>query len=583
MKVRRLLVRHFRGFEEVVLTPSGHVALVGEPGAGRSDIIEALERVLWAESTRLRAATDLDFFERDTATRAEVEVVLGDLGDDVEQRFFDHLELWDHERKDIVADLGDPELADRALHDLVVRLCYRIRWNPEEEQPEHWVDYPKSSLPEAEVFVRVPRGEREAIPFAGRTAGQPLDLKARGVFRRLVEQTDGDDFGSALEELQNRIEEVASGFSRTAQISGVLESVLEAARVPLGLGSRAASEVIRFLPEGGSLAGLLRSLGPAADLGDGGGLIPLHRHGSTVAAIIAAAQSLAAAGNSGIAVFDDFGEGLNAAASQHLAASLRRTVGHVWLSTRRPHVVEAFEIDELTRLARSGSGHRVAYCGKRPVTRPERLAARHLSTQLLPAIASRAVIVVEGPHDRSALAALARRLHDEQGIPLPAAHGITLLDAGTADASGGTTGVTRLTRLARHLGFRAVALMDHDGPGEQAEHELAAAIAEADAVVRLPPRHAIEKALVAGLPEAVVRAATNEVAGAFRVAAPREVDLLSGDDLLAAVAKFLKQSGGLHAQFVEALPADHLPPLATRLLDEAVGAANGAKSGHIQL
>jgi putative ATP-dependent endonuclease of OLD family len=583
VRVLRLTLRHFRGFEKLTIRPSGHVVLVGEPGAGRSDVAEAVERVLWADSLRARTPSDLDFFRRDKSKRAEAEVVLGDLGVMLEQQFFDQLELWDREDKRIVAELGDPELIDRDKYDLAVRLCYRIRWNDAEDLAEHWVDYPKSSDPDAGIESRVPRSEREAIPFAGRGAGKPLDLGTRGIFRRLVEQTDGDDFATALEDLESQIEDLAGEFSQTTQISTVLEQVLKEARLPLGLGSKVASDVVRFLPEGGSLGGLLRSLAPAIDLADGNDLLPLQRHGSTVAAILTATQSLAAIGSVGIVVVDDFGESLDAASSNHLAAAIRGAVGQVWLSTRRPHVVEAFAPDEIVRLARVSGGARQVFYGKAPATRPERLAARHFSTQLLPAIASRAVVVVEGPHDRAALSSLARRLHSEQGVALPSARGVTLLEAGAADASGGSSAIPRLTKLARALGFRTVALLDHDGTGQQIDAELEAALTDADAVVRLPHRCAIEKALLTGLPDDVIRVATEEVATGFGVAVPPGLADLTGGLLATAVAKFLKQSGGLHAQFVDALPSGQLPPLAIHLLKAAVDAAIGGHDGLRQL
>jgi putative ATP-dependent endonuclease of OLD family len=98
VRILKLEIRHFRGFEAATIVPGGHVVLAGEPGAGRSDVVEALDRVLSPDSTRGRLPTDLDFFRRDTSRRAEVEAVLGDLGEELEQVFFDHLDVWDHER-----------------------------------------------------------------------------------------------------------------------------------------------------------------------------------------------------------------------------------------------------------------------------------------------------------------------------------------------------------------------------------------------------------------------------------------------------------------------------------------------------
>jgi putative ATP-dependent endonuclease of OLD family len=51
MKVARLRLQRFRGFENMVIVPAGHAVLVGEPRAGRSDTIRALRRVLNPRST----------------------------------------------------------------------------------------------------------------------------------------------------------------------------------------------------------------------------------------------------------------------------------------------------------------------------------------------------------------------------------------------------------------------------------------------------------------------------------------------------------------------------------------------------
>jgi hypothetical protein len=103
MEIFEVCLRRFRGFEHLRVQPVNHVALIGEPRAGRSDLIEGLRRVLVSDAVRYTTPSELDFWMLETGERVEVEVVLGDLGADLEQDFVDHLEAWDVEEGALAA------------------------------------------------------------------------------------------------------------------------------------------------------------------------------------------------------------------------------------------------------------------------------------------------------------------------------------------------------------------------------------------------------------------------------------------------------------------------------------------------
>jgi hypothetical protein len=584
MRVLKAEYRRFRGFDSATITPIGHVVLVGEPGAGRSDVIEGLERVLSPDRIRGRFPSELDFFARDTKRRAEVELVIGALGRELEQVFFDMLEVWDRIDHKIVEATEDPETIDREEFEFALRLCYRATWDERQGQGEHWVDYPKSSDPEAGRFERVGRADREVLRFAALTShDRVLELGERAVFRRFVESSAGDDFAKAVTTLEDEIETEAGAFSSSTQMEDALEEIFRPLRSPLNLSSVRAADVIRFLPEGGSIAGFMRSLSPALDLGQGVRL-PLTRHGSTLLNQLRIAQALAVAGTGGILAIDDFGEGLDSVSAHYLAAVLRSSAAQCWLSTRRSHAAEAFQPAELVRLARDGDGARRVFYGRTATTKAERLAARHLNLQLLPAVGSRAVVVMEGPHDCAALRALAAKGYEELNEPLPSAKNVSLIDAGAADASGGSSALARLCQAARQLGLRTVAVLDHDGDDLQAAETLKSTLQAADVVVRLPKGHAIEMALLSGLPEAEIRAALGELNRAFAVPLPPGFVSLGGPELTEEARRLLKTQGGLHAQFVEALSPGILPAVGHAVLRTCVESAiDRAKSGHVQL
>jgi putative ATP-dependent endonuclease of OLD family len=576
MQIRLVEIRNFRGFKQASIKPAGHIVLMGEPRAGRSDVVEGLVRTLSTDATRFPLTDDLDFYGRDRTTRPEVEVTLGDLGPELTQLFFDHLEFWDASGENLIETLDEAEELDKDSFEPVVRLCYRAEWSDTEEIANHWVDYPKNSDPDTGDYARVRRSEREALPFysSSQVGSRPLSLVARAVLRQIVESTPGDDFPTHLEALVDDIRVAAEKLGESVQVRDSLESILAPARLPLDTPSTGVGDLLRFAPEGGVLGSVLRSLSATLDLSDGGGFLPLPRHGSTLTALFAVCE-LVAAGGSGVVLIDDLGEGLDSGTARHLAATLRKQARQVWLTTRHASVAQAFRPSELVRLAFDIQGERAVYIGREPADRSERLASRHFALQLLPAMTARGLILLEGPHDRAAYGALAERLLRDDGVPLPAARRIAIADAGAVDASGGSSALPRLADAARKLGLFTVVVID----GDKDETAIQAAVDASDAVIRLPRSKAVERAILDGLDESVVRDAVSEL----DVPVPPRFAEATGGALLEIATDLLKKQGGLHAQFLDALPRGTQPALARRVLEAAIEAVGERKQGLIQL
>jgi hypothetical protein len=574
MLVLRLEVRHFRGFAHAVVLPRGHALVVGEPRAGRSDLLAALTRVLDPDAIKA-ALEEWDFHGRDLTRDIEIEVVLGELGPDLHQRFLDQLEFWDPGRAVVLAGSDTTQQLAAAGAAPVLRLAYRGRWNHAEEGGEHWVAFAKSSDPDADRFARVPRADRAALPFLTPSPGRSLALTAQGQFRRLLEQRGPDDIAQALRDMVAGVEELSAKLSAAPAVVEGLEAVLAPVRRTLEL-SAPAGDAVRFLPEGGSVSGLLRGLQPVVDLAEGAGFLPLRRHGSTTTGLLGVAELLAAVGHAeAVVAVDDFGDTLDAASAERLAGLLRAGIGQLWLSTRRPETARSFAPDELIRLSLA-SGHRTVHHARTPTTHSERLAARHLHRQLLPAMTARAVVICEGTHDSAGLGALAERLDREQGVAPPAAHGVRLVDAG------GIEEVPRLCELARLLGFRVVAAIDHDRADAEAARRLAAVQPHAHGVVRLPHGAAIERALMDGVARAELLAVLRQLEAVYALSLPADLEARPDREVHDVAVKWLHKRS-LHAEFVAALPASSLPALGIRLLAAMLELARGARSGTVDL
>jgi len=280
MHVIELHIQRFRGFLDLVVRPKGHAVVMGERGAGRSDLIEALARVLEADASRTRITTELDFYNRDTSQPIQIGLTLADLGPDLEQHFLDHLELWDRVDDRLLAESETLETIDQERYEWVLRLEYRGKWLPAEERCEEWVHYSKESDPDADSFVHARRRDIEGLGFGLLRwgGGRMLDLGARSAFRRVIERSSGDDFATALAQYVQEVAQAAGHFSNSSQVKDALQNVVQPLRELLGIQATDLSQLFQFAPEGGSSSGLLRSLGPSIDLDDGTGSLPAWRN-----------------------------------------------------------------------------------------------------------------------------------------------------------------------------------------------------------------------------------------------------------------------------------------------------------------
>jgi hypothetical protein len=118
---------------------------VGEQHAGRSDLLAALGKVFEVDASRV---DEFDFRNSDLSKDVEIEVIVGDLGGTLEQRFLDQLEFWDRSTATLIEGIDDPgSLPDSAAP--VLRLAYRGAMGPrrgagrpcrllgQAERPEH--------------------------------------------------------------------------------------------------------------------------------------------------------------------------------------------------------------------------------------------------------------------------------------------------------------------------------------------------------------------------------------------------------------------------------------------------------------
>ncbi|CAM5364212.1 hypothetical protein [Streptomyces viridochromogenes] len=610
----RLLITDFRGWKSLDLRPRDHAVVAGVPRAGRSDVIEALARVLDPEAAHSSSLSDLhqtapveeagedqssqseagseagspESAEPLRASTAEVEVTLSDLDPEIEQLVDGYLQPLDETGMASEDDEADPSAPQ------CVRLTYRLSYDHETEALESVVYYPARSNPENNQFLRVPAAVRRVLPVITLNAGVPLQLRAGGSLRRYIEERDPKAAVAAFEVLRDAVGEAVAALSKDPAITEAVDAVLAVGGTGKRLGdSPLTAGDIGFLAEDGSVSALLRTLRAALRL-DTAGPLALTNHGSTVTAILSMAEAMLLADVPGAVVLaDDFGDQLDAATAEHLASLIRNRSGQAWLSTRRPEVARAFEPGEVVRLVRHG-GQRTYHQLPQVSDRKQLVAHRQLHTQLLPALTAPVVAVTEGPHDVAVLG-MANRRYPPHRLPL-SAYGVRLVAAGTG-SDGGIDQVPQIADLAKQLGFRVIGVVDADKPSQQSADQLDKVKKSCDVLIQLPAKTAIERAITAGV-RLVQLAAASSVLSVFGQPDPLATE--ATEQTVTSLCVTLHKKG-LHEPFLDALyrelqpdpvdpeeqdedeaeedvPVVH-PPLLAAILDAIATAASSSYSG----
>lgn len=564
-QIRHISIKHFRGFDELSIPVSPRLLLVGEPGAGRSDLIEALVRVLDPDYRRSRRSDEFDFHNLETSVPVEVVLAIGGLGDTSASPLLPRVEFWDADDQSVVHQTGDPAatmgleeivrigywLAARADGSLDERVFWAKAWTSGEE-PTQWVS----------------QAEQRLFGFLWQRGieSRPLDLGQRGDLRRLIEQQPGEDFEEAVERFLQEVEDAAESFSGQERVAAALEEVYRPLRgVRRFRDGGPAADLIRFLPDGGAKSGLLRSLVAAITLEQGPEHLPAFRHGTTALTALRAGLLIYGARSQAgtIVALDEIGADVDPFLGRHIVDALRNTEAQIVVASRAPQIVDAFAPEEITRLYWSG-GERRAARGRDLSTRTDRIALRFRASQLAPAMSARAVVVVDGYHDRLALQALATRSGALGQLPSYAAAGIAFTDAD------GTGGLRDLAGSARSLGIYTVVVADNDSAaGAPDPPELAGIASSSDIVIRLPARTALELLLISDVPDDELRRVVALLAGQFpSIRTPVDVGSATERELRDGVVAMLKQPGPLHVSLVNSLDERWLCPAAVRVLGE---------------
>jgi putative ATP-dependent endonuclease of OLD family len=398
MQIRRLKIKRFRGIKELVWCPGpGLNCLTGPGDAGKSTILDAIGMVLSPAPGRV--ASEYDYFEGAVTEGFSVEVLVGQLDDDLLSAWsVAPLYTWIAETQTAQAD---PDPTGESV------LCIRAQ-GTEDLEIEHVVVDPSEGTASLSPSKRQLFGLSTMGPATA--AFRELRMSRGSLLERNV---DRDQLRGLITEAMQASRE---GFQPPEDVRARMQTLSEA-REMIAPGTGDLS-LAMLSPRGQNLLGMLGLFSSA-----GNGTVPLFNAGLGTQQLTLFTLAMSLIVGTPLFVVDELESGLEPYRQRDLIARLRAAIGsdgQAFLTTHSPAAVGALEITEMYRLhAKEGTQRVVAYpatLSRVKEADPEALLCR------LP-------VLVEGLTELGLLESVMGALLRESNLTLDAL-GLRLIDGG---------------------------------------------------------------------------------------------------------------------------------------------------------
>ncbi len=450
MRVRRLTIERFRGYESFAWCPQDRNLILGPNGSGKSTILEALDWLFDPGWGRPRPAPRMeDYWRRNPTPGYRIEAVLGDLSQPDLAAFDDHLEGWRTTDETLVAEPGGEGI------ETVVRV--EVRGTSDFD-----TEYRMAKVETAEVPFGPRLRRRVNFVFDGRNRdpARQLAFYQGSVLEKVFGHVD---LAAPLRGLAERLGDGERAVNDDPGVAEVLR-LIRTTLVQVGIGAPGAGTPL--LSVGGlSDRELLQALSLALRH-DEMLALPVSRQGRGLQRIALVAFLLVLAGrgeNRPIAAFEEPEEALEPFRVCLLTHHLRDVAssgGQVFVSSHSPEVLRCFQPDEIVLLSPPGSATRLVELRKRLGPPTKFHLERHMDGPVANALFSPVAFLVDGPSERGAIPVFWDQLAATGGVLSAETLGVQIVNC---------EGVTSMPGIAEVLaasGKVVIALMDRD-PGDE--------------------------------------------------------------------------------------------------------------------
>jgi energy-coupling factor transporter ATP-binding protein EcfA2 len=465
MRLRRLEIENFRGVKSLDWRHIAETAaLVGPGDAGKSTILDAIERVL---SPKWNVAfDDTDFWELHTDAAIVIRATLTDLAPSFyrDSKFGLLLHAFDKDKGEAIRAEG----TDDEVHALVVELRVDASLEPV------W-----SVLDSDGTMHPFMARDREALGMlrVGGYVDKHLGWSRGSVLTRLTDS--GDAVGAVLAEATRQ---ARSGL-KTDGLEKLTAAAQKVERLGRNLGVALKNALIPHLD-----ASSLSVAAGALSLHDG--KVPTRRAGLGTRRLLAVAMQREAAAHSVLTIIDEFEHGLEPHRIRRLLRVLRGRApegdglakGQLILTTHSPTVLHELEAGEVAVTRRAADGT--------VAVRSLSAAVKYILKRTPQALLARKVIVAEGATEVGLCHALDEAWTTETEGSF-GYRGVVVVDG-----NGGTQPAEISGHLAT-LGYEVALLIDSDAKAKVGK-------AAGAAVLAWPGGFCTEQRLAADLPEAAI-------------------------------------------------------------------------------
>ncbi len=564
MHIRKCTIENFRGITKGEISFGERCLLVGENNVGKTTILEALNLALGPDRTNGPDAIDEHDFNCDNYIAAaeeappeiRIEVILDQLSPEIHSRYRGCLELWNEAESRCYTAAEQAELPENAAEHYVLRIGFR-GWYDSDEDEFRYETFFCSSAEENERKL-LSKADKRRIGFlylrSLRTATRAASLQRGSLLDILLGLRNARP--KVWEEVLKKLREIGNGLETDPAFKNVLTDV--ETRIQKYLPKRSAEPWKNTLFVSDLTRRELRSVMTyfMENTPGGGHFLPFNHLGSgaTNVLVLALLATIAEEKENVIFAMEEPETALPPYTQRRVLNEIIKLSAQTIVTSHSPYVAERFLKHDIQVLAKSADGVVTAASIKDAQGVDPKRLRQDFRIRYAEGLVSNAVLIAEGPSDRSALSEVNRRLADVENTQFMDLDvlGVTIVDAEGKD------GIPKVAKFFGGLKLRLFAMSDSVDP------TLATAIQNSTEWYLNLPQKSLEKLLADESSHAHRMAFLKAMQN--RSDYPRHVALPSNESdeaaWLACFEDVLKQRKGEEyaALFIADLPLSALPP-----------------------